>query len=511
MDATSEGPAAEEARPPAGARLLILFAEEDRQLATTFEEHLALLRDEGLVSGWKEIEYRNDGQEPGGSWPGADVIVPLVSAPLLADERFGTTAWPRLLREGDSSVMVVPVVVRATRLGELERFLVLPRNGRAVREWTHPTDAWLDVMAGLRDRLTASTRASDRTDQSTGCVRRVVLQRFTVFEHAVLTASPGINVFIGLNGTGKSHALKVMYSLLRATRDGERALSLPRDQDTFIDKLTAVFKSGQLERRPRSKQAPRVSVECDRGAVSLDIARPGLGKGELSGARALFLPSREALSMYEGFASAYERRELSFDETYYDLCRELNALPLREKALGAFRDPLRTLEDAIGGTVAIAGTRFIVQSNIGDVEAHMVAEGMRKLASLAYLLRNGAVGEQTVLFWDEPEANLNPALVTVVAGVLRHLASLGVQIFIATHDYLLSRELSLAAEYGTTPQVDIRFHAFHRVGDEGAVEIESATTFAGLNHNPILDEFRAHHGREQALFYAPDGISKEVA
>src|SRR5262249_3163109 len=155
--------------------------------------------------------------------------------------------------------------------------------------------------------------------------------------------------------------------------------------------------------------------------------------------------------------SAYERRELSFDETYYDLCKELSALPLREKAIGSLRPVLDTLERALGGTVKLAGTRFYVRSAVGAVSAHLVAEGMRNIARLAYLLRNGALNEQTILFWDEPEANLNPKLVTVVAGVLRHLASLGVQTFIATHDYLLVRELSMAAEYQTAPRVPMRF------------------------------------------------------
>jgi hypothetical protein len=41
----------------------------------------------------------------------------------------------------------------------------------------------------------------------------------------------------------------------------------------------------------------------------------------------LFLPSREFLSAYEGFIAAYQARELSFDETYYDLCVALSAAP----------------------------------------------------------------------------------------------------------------------------------------------------------------------------------------
>lgn len=208
--------------------------------------------------------------------------------------------------------------------------------------------------------------------------------------------------------------------------------------------------------------------------------------------------------MYEGFTSAYERRELSFDETYYDLCKELSALPLREKAMGALRPILAMLEGALGGTVSLAGTRFVVRSSLGEFQAHMVAEGMRKIASVAYLIKNGALTTQTILFWDEPEANLNPKLVTLVAEILRQLAGRGVQVFLATHDYLLAREISMASEYRTPPRFDLRFFSFHRESEADPVQIEASPTFSGLSHNPIFEEYSAHYEREQALFYAPE-------
>ena len=66
------------------------------------------------------------------------------------------------------------------------------------------------------------------------------------------------------------------------------------------------------------------------------------------------------------------------------------------------------------------------------MEAHLVAEGLRKLASILYLILNGEINADTILFWDEPEANLNPALVKVVAKFIRVLQECGLQIFVAT-------------------------------------------------------------------------------
>ena len=41
---------------------------------------------------------------------------------------------------------------------------------------------------------------------------RVKLERFTAFENLDLALSPGINVFVGANGTGKTHLMKVCYA-----------------------------------------------------------------------------------------------------------------------------------------------------------------------------------------------------------------------------------------------------------------------------------------------------------
>ena len=203
--------------------------------------------------------------------------------------------------------------------------------------------------------------------------------------------------------------------------------------------------------------------------------------------------------MFDGFIAAYDERELSFDETYYDLCVALSAKPLRGARRGDIASLLRPLENILGGRVVLEGGRFHVSAPDGFIEAHLLAEGFRKIAGLVHLIANGSLMQNGLLFWDEPEANLNPRLVTRVAQALCTLTRGGVQVFVATHDFLLSHELSLAAEYGTEPRVPMRFFAFSRQ-DGGPVTVESGGTLAELSHNPILEEFAAHYDRERALF-----------
>jgi energy-coupling factor transporter ATP-binding protein EcfA2 len=72
-----------------------------------------------------------------------------------------------------------------------------------------------------------------------------------------------------------------------------------------------------------------------------------------------------------------------------------------------------------------------------------MAEGYRKLAMLIFLLRYGVLERGSTLFWDEPEANLNPAATKLLAAALYALAGDGVQVIVATHSLFLLREFEI--------------------------------------------------------------------
>ena len=116
------------------------------------------------------------------------------------------------------------------------------------------------------------------------------------------------------------------------------------------------------------------------------------------------------------------------------------------------------------------------------------------------LFRSGSLTKKTILFWDEPETNLNPIYIKIIAQFLQTLAKNGVQIFVATHDYLLAHLLSLDASYRReTEAPPMKFFAFYK-GEDGT-EIESADTIAGIQNNAILDEYSAYYDLEQELYY----------
>jgi len=223
-----------------------------------------------------------------------------------------------------------------------------------------------------------------------------------------------------------------------------------------------------------------------------------------------YIPTTEMLSIYDHFFSTYERRDIPYDRTHYDLVLALNAAILRKTHVDykAIEPIIKEIQEIVSGSknqeedlVILENDHFYFNLNGSKLDVNIVADGYRKLGTLYYLLRNGSLTTNSILFWDEPEANLNPILIRKTADIIRQLSLTGMQIFVSSHDYLLVHELSLLAEYPTSQKPDIRFFALYKDTPQSPTQIETGNTLAAIQHDDILHEFIAHDEREAALFY----------
>jgi ABC-type hemin transport system ATPase subunit len=340
---------------------------------------------------------------------------------------------------------------------------------------------------------------------------KLEIRNFTVFEKADFWFAPGINVFIGENGTGKSHVLKALYAMLKGVR--VPAADKSEEERWQRQRFAEIFKAGGGE--PSAVGSLVRSSEDGAGATLMVAAEPPsetrlriAPDGELLLERQQWpeqpdptlLPARDVLAMCEGFVPIYDRYRISFDESYRDLCSSLEQPELRVPDKQS-AELLSTLEHSVlRGSVTLEERRFYVDFGEGKREAHLVAEGLRKIATLVQLIRNGSIHPGGVLLWDEPEANMNPRLIAKLVEVLHQLAANDVQVFIATHDYLLSHKLSLAAEHNLGTKIGMKFFALHRQGLLDPVNVESAPTLAEISNNAILDEYAEYHEKERQLY-----------
>ena len=146
----------------------------------------------------------------------------------------------------------------------------------------------------------------------------------------------------------------------------------------------------------------------------------------------------------------------------------------------------------MNGSVEVDETGYfflnIVQERTkGRMEAPLVAEGLQKFMMLARLVSTGVLLEHGYLFWDEPETNLNPKLIKVLAKVLVSLAKQDIQIFIATHSLFLLREIAIITDTnGNTAQS--RYFSIVASSDDELSRLEQGDTCDDLETLVFLDE-----------------------
>ena len=208
-------------------------------------------------------------------------------------------------------------------------------------------------------------------------------------------------------------------------------------------------------------------------------------------------PCRERLYPGKGSArectnvsSPHAQGDIHFEDIYPDLLHRACLSELHNPA-SAEKRLLVLLQKELGGKVRVDGNKeFFLRSSGMDLESPLVAEGMRKIGLLWLLIRNGALPEESVLFWDEPEANLNPKLFGVVVEVLLELQRMGVQIFIATHDYAILKELDLRKKKSDK----LAFHSLHR--NDGEIACHTAGAYLEIHPNTIAEAFTDLYDRE---------------
>jgi len=330
------------------------------------------------------------------------------------------------------------------------------------------------------------------------------IENLTVFRKADLAFGKNLNVIIGENGAGKSHILKAIYAAIaviagRPKDSGSELLSKAQLQSALADKFQGVFRPDglwRLVRRQQGRSKCRLSYAFDAEKLNLAFTFSTVAKTEMTvetipTARVeklpVFLPTRELLTIYPGFVSLYETTHLPFEETWRDSSILLGAPLARGPREARIKQLLVPLEKAMGGSIELDKSgQFYLNLASGSMEMHLVAEGLRKLATVARLIATGSLLDKGYLFWDEPEANLNPKIIKTVARTILQVAASGIQVFIATHSLFLLRELHILQER-EIKNLDTRCFGLH-LGADGAVEIHQGKTMDEVGSITSLDE-----------------------
>jgi len=281
-------------------------------------------------------------------------------------------------------------------------------------------------------------------------IKSIKIENFTLFKKEKLNFSKGINIFIGENGTGKSQILKLIYSIIKANNRDDRF------NEAIVDEFKGVFRPTDKEiKNLISFGEKKSSIKVDLSEYPINFNFTENSKYEVNTKdtpskfykkETIFIPAQEILSHFKGFIATYNKREIAFDKTVNDLALELDLPLLKDQKLISEKN--RELEEILQGEIVQLNGEFYLRRFKDEklVVSSMMAEGLRKIGTISYLLKNGALNKDCILFWDEPESNLNPKHIRAVAKLFIYLEKLGIQIFIATHSLFLINEIEILRE-----------------------------------------------------------------
>lgn len=330
-------------------------------------------------------------------------------------------------------------------------------------------------------------------------ITKVSFENFTVFKKLEMDVSKGVNILVGANGTGKTHLMKAIYTPLAAFNEKKNILD--KLVDVFLPKGKDI---GRLVRRTKGSAKAKVELYIGQKKLFFRIFNHGDGTTRGGGTafpdgwkykkigKAVFIPVKEMLANAPNFLSLYEKYQLHFEEVYADIIHYASAPLLRGQISEDRKKLLDIIQKSLEGKVIQNNEMFFLKNKYGELEFTLVAEGMRKLGLLWLLIQNGTLLKGSTLFWDEPEANLNPRLLRDVVEILLALQRMGVQIFLATHDYVLIKEFDLQKE----KKDNVRFHSLYRNKENNEIELHSTEDYLQIHPNAIADTFADLYDRD---------------
>lgn len=299
-----------------------------------------------------------------------------------------------------------------------------------------------------------------------------------------LEFSDGINVIIGENGVGKTSLLKMIYA---ATQWSITNVNSGKTKDLLHYFSSNIIDAEELKNFDSKEDYCYYSVSDGTHKFEYSLSHKGFfNYDEWLGLniQSVMIPTTEMLSHSRSFLALNEKFNMPFDGTQVDII--VNAsLPETRKIPDNMAPLLKKISNVIDGTIIFENDIFYVLKKDGrKTEFSLEAEGLRKLGLLWKLIRNGLLEADSILLWDEPEANLNPELYPLVAEILLELQKNGVQIFLATHSYNFAKYLEIRREN----KEQVVFHNFYKASSEMPNELKDVFE----DYNDKEDEIYSH-------------------
>jgi len=140
-------------------RVFISYSHEDKSLLKELEIHLALLRDQRVITIWYDQDIG-----AGTEWKPeidnhlneADIILLLVSPNFMNSYYCYHIEMERAMqRHKAGNARVIPIILRYVvwEGAPFSKLQVLPTGGKPIKSWADPDEAFVNVVQGIREEV----------------------------------------------------------------------------------------------------------------------------------------------------------------------------------------------------------------------------------------------------------------------------------------------------------------------------------------------------------------------
>lgn len=269
-----------------------------------------------------------------------------------------------------------------------------------------------------------------------------------------------INLIIGKNGKGKTFLLKALYTAIKTLEEYKRGNDKTSLNDILQNKLYWTFqpdkKIGDLVTKKAASELT-FTITLDNNIFSYCFGKDTTQKIQtienqvpLQERQSIYLPAKEVLSLFSVILQSRDHDKIfGFDDTYYDLVRALQKMPMRGKFSKDIASARQALSSLLQGRIEYDEQTKAWQFNNTDRQKFPIgvtAEGIKKISILDTLLGSRYLVPGSVVFIDEPESALHPGAISNFMEIISLLSAAGIQFVIATHSYFVIKKLYLISQ-----------------------------------------------------------------
>ena len=165
----------------------ISYSHLDEKYLKALHKHFVVLKREGLLNAWSDHHIRAGDEfdpEIKSNLQKSDLFLALISPDYLdSPSAYEKEFEYALMMHKEGKIRILPIIVEPCgwKFSPFKKFRALPKDGKAISEWSNANNAYLDIVNELRKILkdndnthTFEKKSSDTKSVST---RRVRLQR----------------------------------------------------------------------------------------------------------------------------------------------------------------------------------------------------------------------------------------------------------------------------------------------------------------------------------------------